>query len=303
MRVCSQLEIAEPGEHYGSREISEMLPMKGGRGMAESIAVWLSDGSGAPFVDVHALDATHPGFMGQPVAWQGWVDSGVPVGEAQLIVGADDRFVPEAEWCVSLLDPDLDSARIDGSTAVVLQGLIEGKWLNRLRDTLAWQPASVGNNLYATGRGIRTTLAAVEAGEQGEVVVRYWYGEEEQERRQRALLAALVGHNIPGLVRAVLQHGRSAGMVVQAIDCAAIGREAAVVNESDRVQGALQASGLRPADLTTPTAWQRVGNALIDSIIEDGLAARPGRAITLQVFDQMGQECGHGELLLLSPSS
>jgi len=158
--------------------------------MASSIAVWLSDGSGAPFSDLHTLDAKHPGALGKPVAWHGCVDPGVPVGEGWLLADPSDRFVPEAEWCVALLHPDLDPAQIDASTPVVLQGLIEGKWLNRLRDTLAWQPASVGNNLLAEGPGIQTTLGALEAGEQGEVVVSYRYGEGGHERIQRGALAA-----------------------------------------------------------------------------------------------------------------
>ena len=43
-----------------------------------------------------------------------------------------------------------------------MQGMIEGKWLNRIGGDLAWKPASLGNNLLAQGPGIAGTLARLE---------------------------------------------------------------------------------------------------------------------------------------------
>ena len=41
-----------------------------------------------------------------------------------------------------------------------MQGMIEGKWLNRIGEDLAWKPASLGNNLLAQGPGSPERWAA-----------------------------------------------------------------------------------------------------------------------------------------------
>ena len=103
--------------------------------------------------------------------------------------------------------------QVTASTSVVLQGLIEGKWLNRFLGHLdVWQPASLGNNLLAAGPGILTTLGALEDGAAGEVEVVYTCERNgQQTRTQRTTLADLRGQNILALVREVLTVCRDAG--------------------------------------------------------------------------------------------
>jgi len=67
--------------------------------------VWISDGSGMPFVDVAQLPVSHPGLTGRPAPYKGAVDLSVPIGTARPLASrADDTFVPEAEWCLTFPD-------------------------------------------------------------------------------------------------------------------------------------------------------------------------------------------------------
>ncbi|MCL4545164.1 MAG: hypothetical protein M1118_11305 [Chloroflexi bacterium] len=265
--------------------------------------VWLSDGSGAPFSDLDPVSAAHPTILGRPAPYQGCIDPAVYVGEATVAGTPGDVFVPEAEWCVSFPDgvqPYLeDPRRVEPATPVVLQGLIEGKWLNRLLGTWAWRPASVGNNLLADGPGIRTTLGAIEAGEIGEVLVTYRHRQNGQDRtrEQRTTLADLRGQHIPELVVAVLEHCRSTRQAVDWIDCSAQGVAAAVVNEPERLRDALRSSGVRPADLVDGDALQRVVDVVIRGILADDLAALPGTPMEVIVRNQRQTVVGQGRLI------
>lgn len=274
--------------------------------MAESqpstARVWLTDGSGAPFSDLDPLPATHPTTLGGLAAYKGCVDPEVAVGAALIEANTDDVFVPEAEWCITFpADLQLyrdDPARVDLATPVVLQGLIEGKWLNRFIGSLAWRPASVGNNLLAAGPGIRTTLGAIEAGAVGEALVTYQYERDGQVQTQvqRATLADLRGQNILELVRAVFDHCRQSGQEVDWVDCSAIGVTSAVVNEPDRLQAAMRASGLGPADLTTLAAFQRVLDRFAHDIADDGIGVPPNTEVTISVRDDQQEQVGQGQL-------
>lgn len=63
--------------------------------------IWITDGSGAPFADLVALPAHHPGMLGGDVPYQGALDENVPVGNAAVFTdGPADCLVPEAEWCI-----------------------------------------------------------------------------------------------------------------------------------------------------------------------------------------------------------
>src|SRR5258708_20911361 len=144
-------------------------------GMSKTARIGLSDGSGAPISDLYQLSATHPTMLGRAAAYKGTIDAMVPVGTAIIDAARDDDVLfPEAEWCLTFPTDSMtyfdNPQQVDLATPVVLQGLIEGKWLNRLSRTLEWRPASIGNNLLAEGAGIVTTLGAIEAGAQGEVL-------------------------------------------------------------------------------------------------------------------------------------
>ncbi len=77
-----------------------------------------------------------------------------------------------------------------------MQGLVEGKWLNRLLGVREWRPATLGNNLLAKGPGIATTIGAIEAeaAGAGEVCVSYHWpkAEREETRMQMSFLSDLL---------------------------------------------------------------------------------------------------------------
>src|SRR5579864_8467511 len=137
----------------------------------ETARVWITDGSLPVFSDTVQLATDHPALAGLRTRYEGFVDASVGLGwlEVARELAADALFV-EAEWCVTF--PDGVPPRVDVDTPVVLQGLIEGKWMNRLLDTRAWQPASFGNNVLAAGPGIETTLSAL-AESAGEARIAY----------------------------------------------------------------------------------------------------------------------------------
>jgi hypothetical protein len=271
-----------------------------------ALRIWIADGSPAPFPDIVRLDVTHPTITGAPAAYKGWMDDAVLLGEGVVAADrADDVFFPEAEWCVllpeasraCLAEPD----RLQPDTPVVLQGLIEGKWLNRFIGEFAWRAPSMGNNLLAEGPGIPTTFAAIEAGAVGgaaQVVLRYpWrHGGREGTQEQRSRLADLRGHNLLEMVRAVLRRCRDRGEGLDGVDCAAIGPDAAQVNEPRWLQAAFASAGLKPADLTSPEAWHRVLAAMARGIIEEGRGALPGSGVEIAVTDAEGRAVGRGSL-------
>lgn len=261
--------------------------------------IWISDGSLVPFSDSVSLPATHPAVFGMKARYKGDLDEAVPLGFGLIAAErAGDVFVPEAEWCI-LLQPGIAGPEsFNLTTPIVLQGLIEGKWLNRLLGTSEWFPASIGNNLLAAGPGIATTLAAVEAGIRGDVTVSYTYERDgqEQQRTQQTSLADLRGQNMLGLVRAVLSYCRETQQQLDGIDVSAMGEAAAVVNERWRMRKALQFVTLpipNPLNFRRPLA---VAQRVVRSILDDGLGAKPGTSITIRTTDAAGAIVGEGQL-------
>jgi len=273
-------------------------------GMNKQARIWLSDGSGAPISDLYQLSATHPTLLGRSAPYKGTIDAMVPVGVAFVDAArADDVLFPEAEWCLSFPTDSRtffdDPQQVKLETPVVLQGLIEGKWLNRLGGTLEWRPASIGNNLLAEGPGIVTTLGVIEAGlAQGEVLVSYQYahGSQAVTRTQSSTLTDLRGQNIPELVRAVLAYGRDTQQAIDWIDFSAMGTAAAIVNEPARLQAAMRAIGRSPSDLTTPAGFQELVDRFIQDVLAEGIGVPPGNPITITVHDERGTTVGQGQL-------
>jgi hypothetical protein len=249
------------------------------------VRVWITDGSLPVFSDTHRLEAKHPALFGLKTRYEGFVDPVVAQGSVELGgERGDDVLCLEAEWCVLLAGaPDW----VDLSTAVTLQGLIEGKWMNRLLGTKRWQPASIANNLLAEGPGIATTLGALEAGAAGTVEIAY-ESVGAGPRRHVSTAADLRGHNVLGLVRDVLSFCRRTGDTVVAIDLGALGEAAAVVNESARIKAAA-----RPLPLPHASKERLVRRA-----IADGLGMRAGTEATIAVRDGSGAEVGAGTLRL-----
>jgi hypothetical protein len=272
-------------------------------GVGKRARIWLSDGSGAPTSDLYQLSVTHPTLLGRAAPYKGTIDAMVPVGTAIVDAArADDILFPEAEWCLTFPTASSqffdDSQLVNLATPVVVQGLIEGKWLNRLSGTLEWRPASIGNNLLADGPGIVTTLGAIEASEQGEVLVSYQYahGDQAVTRTQRTTLPDLRRQNILELVRAVLAHGRETQQAIDWIDFSAMGTAAAIVNEPARLQAAMRAIGRSPSDLATVAGFQQLADRFIQDILAEGIGIPAGNPITIAVRDQHGTIVGQGQL-------
>jgi hypothetical protein len=252
-------------------------------GMA--LRIWITDGSVPVFSDTVRINASHRGSFGLPTRYEGFVDPAVEVGAATIAAESeDDALAVEAEWTIAF--PDGVPAEVDPSTPVVLQGLAEGKWLNRLIGTKAWQPASLGNNLLAEGPGIRTSLGALELRRPGTVRLSY-------ERADGGLqvhsspLGAVSGNNVLGLVSEVLRATIGNGGV-DAIDLGALGEQAAIVNEPGRIKAA-----------TKPfPAPHRVKERLARKAIADEVCVPPGGTVELVVLDGSGAVVGEGTLRL-----
>jgi hypothetical protein len=235
--------------------------------------VWITDGSLPKFGDTTRLQATHPAAFGLVAAYEGAVDPEVPVGSAEYRAQRlDDAFFAEAEWAISF--PDGLPDEVTAETEVAVQGLLEGKWLNRLLGTRSWQAASIGNNLLAKGPGIRTTVGALPE-TAGWVRVRFPGGE------HLSSLADLRRHNIRGLLADVLAAEPDADW----IDLGAFGARSATVNEPARLKAA---ASPRP---------HRAKEKLIRQAIAEGVGVPPGAEAQLVVVDGAGDEVGAGTLV------
>ncbi len=128
---------------------------------AHADLLWMSDGSEVVFQDtVKITEASIPGG-GQ--SYEGAVDPVVIYGSYQLPIDQQAYVSTEAEWV--LLLPDHHSGRIDSDTPVILQGMVDGKYFAQFKqDQTHWLPASLGNNLIASGTGISTTIAELSQG-------------------------------------------------------------------------------------------------------------------------------------------
>lgn len=270
-----------------------------------TLRVWITDGSPIPFSDIEHLEASHRGMFGLRFPYKGLIDPAVPRGTATIeSARADDALVGEAEWAILFpggAEPFLDDPhRLDAETALVLQGLVEGKWLNRLVGTAQWAPASLGNNVLAEGPGIRTTIRAIEAGEGGEMRVehRYRRAGEVLTHEQCATLRDLRGQNLLGLVRAVLAHCRESGQRVDAIDLGAIGPRSAIVAEPRRVAQALRFDGVpapNPMNLLPSRRFEML-ERVVRHVLAEGVTDPPGDPILMRVFDAEGTIVGEGSL-------
>lgn len=246
--------------------------------------VWITDGSVPVFSDTRRLSASHKGLFGLPVRYEGFVDPDVPRGTAEISGSTEDVLFVEAEWFVEF--PNGTPTTVDRGTPIVLQGLIEGKWMNRLLGTRAWQPASLGNNVLADGPGIATTLGALEGAVQGETKIEY---ELPGGGRQsyRTTTADLREQNLLELIREVLATGED----VDAIDLGAFGDDAAVVNEPRRLKQAA-----RPVPNPLNVLPHRAKERLVRTALADGISLRPGIPARLTTTDGSGAVVGTATL-------
>jgi hypothetical protein len=275
----------------------------GNREVLFAVKIWITDGSGAPFGDVAVLPAAHPGTLGGEVAYKGVPDEGVPVGNAALSADSPaDVFIPEAEWCICfpgetgpfIADPD----SLTESTPIVMQGMIEGKWLNRFGADLTWRPASLANNLLAQGPGIPGTLGGLESGAmRGEVRVQYECPAGHQ--TYSSTLEDLRGHNVLGLARAVFGYCREQSLTVEAVDCSARGPASAWAEDRRFLQQLMAAAGVTPADLKGPDAWRRLAPEIAKIASHEGIIVEPGTPVELVVTSGT-DTVGRGQLTLLS---
>ena len=252
--------------------------------------VWITDGSWPVFSDTQRLRAKHPALFFLRTRYEGFVDPAVPRGSAAVRPEReDDALYVEAEWVVAfpdgieryLSEPGL----VDAATEITLQGMIEGKWMNRLLGTTAWRPASMGNSLIAAGPGLATSVGALEWGEGGSMRLSY-RTEGGVLRTQQASVADLRGHNGVGLIREVLRVCGRDGGGLDGINLGAVGESAAVVNERERFR-----SAAHPFAHVAKTR-------LVQSVLDEGLALPPGGSAAMVVVDAAGNVVGEGELTL-----
>jgi hypothetical protein len=252
--------------------------------------VWITDGSWPVFSDTTRLRATHPALFSLRTRYEGFVDPAVPRGSASVRPErGDDALYIEAEWLVEfpdgieryLAEPRL----VDAATEITVQGMIEGKWMNRLLGTTAWQPASIGNSLIAAGPGLATSVGALDWGEGGSMRLSYRTAAGAL-RTQQASVAELRGHNAIGLIREVLRACARSGAGLDAINLGAVGEAAAIVNERERFKAA--------AHPFAHVAKERLVRAALD----ERLGLPPGSSATMVVVDAAGKVVGEGELTL-----
>ena len=174
---------------------------------------------------------------------------------------------------------------MDAATEITVQGMIEGKWMNRLLGTTAWRPASMGNSLIAAGPGLATSIGALEWGEGGSMRLSYRTAAGAP-RTQQASIADLRGHNAVGLIREVLRVCARDGVRVDAINLGAVGEGAAVVNERERFKAA--------AHPFAHVAKEKLVRAALD----ERLGLPPGSSAAMVVVDAAGKVVGEGELTL-----
>ena len=254
--------------------------------------VWITDGSVPVFSDTERLKASHKGMLGLPVRYEGFVDPNVPRGSATVRGSAEDVLYVEAEWAVEFPEGIPDPGAVTDSTPIVLQGLIEGKWMNRLLGTRAWQPASIGNNVLGEGPGVATTVGALDSGLGGETRIDYALADGTP-RVHRTSASDLSGENVADLIRDVLR----VGIELDAIDLGAVGPEAAVVNEPQRMRASIRHERLPIPDPRPHAAKER----LVRRAIADGLGLPPGDTATLTTSDAAGAIVGRATLVWERP--
>jgi hypothetical protein len=244
--------------------------------------VWITDGSLPVYSDTTHLLTTHPVLAGMRTPYEGFIDPAVARGSLEIARDdAEDVLFVEAEWCVEF--PDGLPGSVSGETPIVLQGLIEGKWMNRLLGTRAWVPASIGNNVLAVGPGIRTTLGSLEDDLGAQVRIEYESASGGL-REQVSRSADLGGHSLRALVEEVIALGEP----LDAINLGALGQQAACVNEKRR----LLVSAL-PLPLPHHGKERLVWRALAERA-----GVRVGESARLTVTDGAGSVVGEARLVL-----
>lgn len=255
--------------------------------------VWITDGSWPIFSDTTRLRAKHPALFALRTRYEGFVDPAVPRGSTSLRAERDDdALYLEAEWVLEFRDGVgrylADPGLVDAATEITVQGMIEGKWMNRLLGTTAWRPASLGNNLIAAGPGMPMTIGSLDWGEGGSMRLSYRRATGELHAHE-AWIGDLRGHNAIGLIREVLRVAAAEGGGLDAINLGAVGERAAVVNERARFKSAAH-----------PFA-HFAKEKLVRGALDEGLGLPPGGSASLVVVDAAGTVVGEGELTLGLP--
>lgn len=255
--------------------------------------VWITDGSWPVFSDTTRLRAKHPALFALRTRYEGFVDPAVPRGSTSIRPERDaDALYLEAEWVLEFpegIDSYLAEPRlVDAATEITVQGMIEGKWMNRLLGTTAWRPASLGNNLIASGPGLPMSVGALDWGEGGSMRLSYRTARGVLQTHE-ATIADLRGHNALGLIREVLRACAREGSGLDGINLGAVGEAAAVVNERSRFKSA--------AHPFAHVAKERLVRAALD----EGLALAPGGSASIVVVDAAGKVVGEGKLGLEAP--
>lgn len=271
------------------------------------LRIWITDGSLPVFSDTHRLRASHRALGILRTRYEGFVDPAVACGSATIYGDRpDDVLFVEAEWFVQFpegIDPyRAHPEALTNSTPITLQGMIEGKWFNRLLGTREWRPASMGNNLLAQGTGIATTVRALEEGEQATIEVSYQYQRAGQSQTQvySAVAADLRNQNVLELLRDALRVCRDLGEELDGINLGAVGELAATANERQRIRASILADSL-PLPIPAPLNLfpHRAKERLVRRAMREGFSVPPGGLVTLTTRDRHAAVVGQGSLTWL----
>lgn len=263
--------------------------------LSHADSLWMTDGSPVDFADTIEIEEakTPESLLGGHV-YEGAVDPLVVFGTYQLPVDESAYVSVEAEWVLILPDT---SGEIDLDTPVKLQGMIDGKYFAEfLENQTHWLPASIGNNLIASGPGIETTLRAILAGDVNATIELSYEDKWGLQQRFTSNSLSLAELPLLELVNGVLHRDGS----VQYVNLGAIESSSAFVNAESIRTVAILRSVLELPTSGLPLSLESLTQLTLKNISKVIINHRKYMATyaEMKVTDASGNEIGSGYLSL-----
>lgn len=289
---------------------------------SQTLPLWLTDSSLVEWADTVKLDVCFPRWRWPEIVaeslgaeidehYEGLVDAAVPVGGAH-VAWRQGGMDGQAEWAALFDQPLAALEKVDADTPCILQGMIQGQWIGPLADAkdVNWADSTIGNNLLARGRGIRTTLGGIAHAADGigaaTAMVNFPMacGGNRVHHAHGADLAKIP---VVELARAVWRHAREhPGTPVRGISFGATGEMSAYAADPGRRRHHMRHAFLprffRKLMELCPRELFHVINevraAMYAEILERGEYARADATVILTVTDGRGWLVGEGAMLL-----
>ncbi|GAA3936759.1 hypothetical protein [Litoribacillus peritrichatus] len=263
--------------------------------LSHADSLWMTDGSPVDFADTIKIEEakTPESLLGGHV-YEGAVDPLVVFGTYQLPVDESAYVSVEAEWVLILPDT---SGEIDLDTPVKLQGMIDGKYFAEfLENQTHWLPASIGNNLIASGPGIETTLRAILAGDVNATIELSYEDKWGLQQTFTSNSLSLAELPLLALVNGVLHRDGS----VQYVNLGAIESSSAFVNAESIRTVAILRSVLELPTSGLPLSLESLTQLTLKNISKVIVNHRKYMATyaEMKVTDASGNEIGSGYLIL-----